>query len=152
TVALAVASVILIVAAARHLLATEQPLVDLRVLRIHSFGVASAGAALYWMVMAAVPFLSPLLFQTVFGWSAVKSGLVVLLVFVGNVGIKPATTVIYRRGGFRPVILTNVVIMTATTLACATFTSGTPIVVIGFVLLVSGVVRSVAMTGYSTLH
>ncbi|HEX3955476.1 MAG TPA: hypothetical protein VHZ03_02460, partial [Trebonia sp.] len=44
-----------------------------------------------WTAVAAVPFLLPLLFETVFGWSAIKSGVIVMFVFVGNIGIKPAT-------------------------------------------------------------
>ena len=43
-------------------------------------------------MVGAVPFLLPLLFQNVFGWSAVKSGASSCSLFVGNIGIKPATT------------------------------------------------------------
>ena len=57
------------------------------------------------MAIGAVPFLLPLLFENVFGWSAIKSGAVVLFVFVGNIGIKPATSYLLNRFGFRTVLL-----------------------------------------------
>ena len=75
--------------AVRHLLRAPAPLIDLRTLRIPTFRVAVASGSLSFMAIGAVPFLLPLLFENVFGWSAVKSGAIVLFVFVGNIGIKP---------------------------------------------------------------
>ena len=85
-------AVILLVVATWHLLRTAAPLVDLRTLRIPTFGNAMVGSSLIWLVIGAIPFLLPLLFQTVFGWSPIKSGGLVLFVFVGNVAI-PTTGV-----------------------------------------------------------
>ena len=50
-----------------------------------------------------------------FGWSPVKSGAVVLFVFVGNVGIKPATTFLYGRFGFRSMLITATLLLAAYT-------------------------------------
>src|SRR5690606_22943723 len=72
--ALGALSAALLVAAVRHLWAAEHPLVNLRTLRIASFGASIGGSALFWLAVGAVPFLLPLLFQEVFGWSPVKSG------------------------------------------------------------------------------
>ena len=66
------------------------------------------GSSLIWLVIGAIPFLLPLLFQTVFGWSPIKSGALVLFVFVGNIAIKPATSFLYRTYGFRRVLLAAV--------------------------------------------
>ena len=68
--------------AIRHLLRAKNPLVDLRTLRIATFRVSVGSGALSTMAIAAVPFMLALLFQNVFGWSPVKSGAVVLFVFV----------------------------------------------------------------------
>jgi EmrB/QacA subfamily drug resistance transporter len=150
-VALAVASATLLASAARHLLRTEAPLVNLRTLRIRTFGAAIAGSTMFWTVVGAIPFLLPLLFQTAFGWSPIKSGALVLFVFVGNIAIKPATTWLYNRFGFRTVLLAATGGLAATSLACGFLTSSTPLVVIALVALLSGVARSVGLTGYSTL-
>jgi MFS family permease len=87
----------------------------------------------------------------VFGWSPVKSGAVVLFVFAGNIGIKPATTPLLRRFGFRPVLMAATAGAAATMVAAGLFTSATPIVVIAAVALLSGAGRSAGLTCYSTI-
>jgi len=148
---LGLASVILLVVATWHLLRTAVPLVDLRTLRIPTFGNAMVGSSLIWLVIGAIPFLLPLLFQTVFGWSPIKSGALVLFVFVGNIAIKPLTTPMYGNYGFRRVLVAASVCLTMTTIGCAFLTAGTPLVAIALLALVSGAARSVSMTGYTTL-
>jgi EmrB/QacA subfamily drug resistance transporter len=138
-------------AAVRHLLAAPHPLVNLRTLQVDTFRSATGGSAIFWLVVGAVPFLLPLLFQEVFGWSPVKSGAVVLLVFVGNVGIKPATTFLYGRFGFRMMLITATVGLAASLVALAFVDESTWLVVTGLFVLVGGVARSVGLTGYSTL-
>jgi EmrB/QacA subfamily drug resistance transporter len=149
--ALGLASVVLLVVATWHLLRTEAPLVDLKTLRIPTFGNAMVGSSLIWLVIGSIPFLLPLLFQTVFGWSPIKSGALVLFVFVGNIAIKPLTTPMYSNYGFRRVLVAASVVLTLTTVGCALLTRDTPLVVIALLSLVSGAARSVSMTGYTTL-
>jgi MFS family permease len=141
----------LLAAAALHLLRARAPLLNLHTLRIPTFGAAIAGSSLFWLVIGAIPFLMPLLFQTVFGWSPIKSGAVVLFIFVGNIAIKPATTWLFNRFGFRTVLLVATSGLAATTLAAGLLTRGTPLVVIAIVALLSGIARSVGLTGYTTL-
>jgi MFS family permease len=150
-VSLGLGSVVLLVVATRHLLRTSAPVVDLRTLRIPTFANAMLGSSLIWLVIGAIPFLLPLLFQTVFGWSPIKSGALVLLVFVGNIAIKPLTTVMYSRYGFRRVLIVASACLTLTTVGCALLTAGTPVVAIALLALVSGAARSTSMTGYTTL-
>ncbi len=148
---LGLASIVLLVTAARHLLRTATPLLDLRTLRIPTFGNAMIGSSLIWLVIGAIPFLLPLLFQTVFGWSPIKSGALVLFVFVGNVAIKPATTRLYKAYGFKRVLLAACASLTLTTIGCALLTVGTPVIAIALLAVISGAARSVSMTGYMTL-
>lgn len=149
--ALLAAAALLLAAAARHLLRSRAPLIDLRTLRIRTFGHALVGSALAMMVIGAVPFLLPLLFQTAFGWSAIKSGAVVLFVFVGNIAIKPATTFLYGTYGFRRVLIASLTVLTTTTVGFALLDRNTPVAAIALLAVVSGAARSVAMTGYTTL-
>jgi EmrB/QacA subfamily drug resistance transporter len=148
---LGIGSVALLVVATRHLLRSEVPLIDLRTLRITTFGTAMLASSMIWLLIGTIPFLLPLLFQTVFGWSPIKSGALVLFVFVGNIAIKPATTPLYGNYGFRPVLLVSSVILTLTTIGCAFLTSATPLVAIALLSLIAGAARSVSMTGYNTL-
>ena len=89
----------------RTLLRAQHPLVNLRTLRVPTFRTAVGSGSLFRLSITAVPFLLTLLFQNAFGWSPVKSGALVLFVFVGNIAIKPATTPLLRRFGFRPVLV-----------------------------------------------
>ncbi len=147
----AILTAALLTLAVRHLLRAASPLIELRTLRIRTLRASVSGTTVYFAVNAAGPFLVPLLVEEVFGWSAVKAGAVVLLIFVGNIGIKPATTFLYRRFGFRTVLTVATATMAAT-MACLVFvTVGTPIALLGAVLLISGIARSVGATGYMTV-
>jgi EmrB/QacA subfamily drug resistance transporter len=137
--------------AVRHLLRVRHPLVDLRTLHIGTFRVAAGSGCLSVMAIGAVPFLLPLLFENVFGWSPVKSGAVVLFVFVGNIGIKPATTYVFNRWGFRTVLLVACLALAASICAAAFVTRQTPVAVIIVISVISGAARSVSMTAYNTL-
>ena len=149
--ALALASLLLLAAGARHMLRTSAPLLDLRTLKVPTFANAMVGSSLVWLVIGAIPFLLPLLFQTVFGWSPIRSGALVLFVFVGNIAIKPATAFLYRTYGFRRVLIVATICLSVTAIGCGLLTASTPLVAIALLTLVSGGARSVAMTGYSTL-
>ncbi|MDU8994279.1 DHA2 family efflux MFS transporter permease subunit [Streptomyces mirabilis] len=151
TVAVGALAAVALAAAVRHLLRTPHPLVNLRTLDVQSFRASALDGSLYMAVVAALPFLLPLLFQEVFGWSAVKSGAVVLFVFVGNIGVKPATTYLINRFGFRPLLIVSTLGLAVTTVACALFTRGTPVAVIAVVAVLSGVARSVGLSGYATI-
>jgi EmrB/QacA subfamily drug resistance transporter len=148
---LGVISGLLLLAGVRHMLRVPAPLLDLRTLKIPTFANAMLGSSLAWLVIGAIPFLLPLLFQTVFGWSPIKSGALVLFVFVGNIAIKPATSFLYRTYGFRRVLLAATVCLMVTAIGCGVLTARTPLVAIALLTLISGAARSVSMTGYTTL-
>jgi len=141
----------LLAAAIRHLLRAPDPLIDLHTLRIPTFRVAVTSGALSYMAIGAVPFLLPLLFENVFGWSPIKSGAVVLFVFAGNIGIKPATSYLLNRFGFRTILLAASLTLAASVAAAGLVTSRTPVLVIIVIAAVSGVGRSVGGTSYNTL-
>jgi EmrB/QacA subfamily drug resistance transporter len=147
----AVACAVVLLVAIAHLLRVPQPLMNLRTLRIPTFGAAVGGLAVFGIVVGAAPFLLSLLFQESFGWSAVKSGSVVLFVFVGNIAIKPATSFLFSRRGFRAMLVIATSGLAATMVAAAFVRASTPIPVIAAILLVSGVARSIGGTGYSTV-
>jgi EmrB/QacA subfamily drug resistance transporter len=145
------AAVALGIAAARHLLGADHPLLDLRVFRIGTFRVAHVSGSVYRATVYAVPFVLPLMLQVGFGWSAVHAGALVMLVFVGNLAIKPATTPLLHRFPFRAVIVVASTILAATMALCAVLTPATPLVLAGALLLVSGAARSVGFSAYVTL-
>ncbi|MGI5127297.1 MFS transporter [Pseudonocardia sp. CA-107938] len=149
-VALGVGAVAL-VAAVRHLLRAEFPLVDLRVLRTPTLRLQAAGGSVYRGTILAIPFLVPLFLQLGFGWTATAAGLAVVAVFVGNVGIKPITTPLMRRFGIRTVLLGSVGAGIACVLALAFVQRDTPVPVLLAVLLAGGVFRSIGFTAFNSV-
>ncbi|WNI16719.1 MFS transporter [Actinacidiphila sp. ITFR-21] len=151
TAAFGAAAAVLLALAVRHLLRAENPLLDLGTLRVQSFRASVSGGSSFWVAVSAVPFLLPLLFQEAFGWSAVRSGALVLFVFVGNIGIKPATGHLFGRFGYRSLLAVSGMVLAGSLVGCAFLTAGTPLWLIAALAVVSGAARSLGLTGYSTL-
>ncbi|MBV9489439.1 MAG: MFS transporter, partial [Verrucomicrobia bacterium] len=128
-----------------------QPLVNLFALRIRTFAVTILGGSLFRIAISVVPFLLPLLFQVGFGLSPFTSGLLVLAVFAGNLGMKTVTTPVIRRFGFRKVLIVNGFVTAASLFACALLKPDTPTAIIVAVLFFGGLCRSMQFTALNTL-
>jgi EmrB/QacA subfamily drug resistance transporter len=144
-------AVVLVGAAVWHLRRTAHPLIRFGVLRFRSLRITVTAGALYRMVITSVPFLLPLQFQLVFGWSPFTAGLMVAALFVGNLSIKPITTPLMRRFGIKRVLLVNGALSVGWFGLLALLGPGMPVWVIVVILYVSGALRSVGFTAYNTL-
>ena len=139
-------------AAWRHLQRAAHPLLDLAPLRVPSFAAANAGAGLVFRTtIAATPFLLPLLFQVAFGLTPLASGWLIMVYFFGNLAMKPATSAIVRRYGFRRILIVNGVLAGAAILACATLNPHSAAAFTLPVLLGAGLTRSMQFTCLNTL-
>ena len=138
-------------AALAHSRRHPTPLLDLGALRIRTYGVGVRGGSILRTAISAIPFLLPLLFQLGFGMKASTSGLLLLTLFVGNLGIKPATTPLLRRFGFRNILLVNGLILAASFAAMSGFTANTPVVLMVVVMVISGAARSMQFTALGTI-
>jgi EmrB/QacA subfamily drug resistance transporter len=134
-----------------HLRRAPHPLVNLRTLSNPTFRVTQLGGTGYMLVVGSMPFLLPLLFQTEFGWSPVKSGALTAFVFAGNVGIKPATTPLINRFGFRSVLIVSALGTAVLVAALGFVTASTPLALIALLALASGITRSTGFTVYTTV-
>ncbi|HKU36069.1 MAG TPA: MFS transporter [Paenarthrobacter sp.] len=128
------------------------PLFNLDVFGTRTFRATSTGGFIYRLTISSVPFLLPLMFQDGFGWDPLKAGVMVAAVFVGNIGIKPATTPIIRRFGFKPVLVFASLASAATFALCAFLTAQTPEPVIFGLLLLSGAFRSIGFSAYASVQ
>lgn len=139
------------VLAVRHLSRSAAPMVHLGSLVIPTFRISMGGGSLFRITISAVPFLLPLMLQVGFGMDPFHAGLLVLAVFAGNLAMKPATTPLIRRFGFRPVLVVNGLLSVFSLLFCAFLTPGTPDWLIMLLLFLGGLSRSMQFTGISTL-
>lgn len=144
-------AVVLLGWAVRHLLRTDEPLVQLTVLREQTLQITVTAGSLYRMVITAVPFLLPLQYQVVFGWTPLSAGLMVAALFLGNLTIKPATTPLMRRFGIRKVLLVNGIASVGCFGLLALLRPGLPVVLMAVILYVSGALRSIGFTAYASL-
>ncbi|MGN6445742.1 MFS transporter [Amnibacterium sp.] len=131
---------------------TAHPLLSLDALRIPTFRASNLGGGVYRLVISALPFLYTLLFQVGFGWSASLAGVLVVAVFAGNIGVKPLTSAIIRRFGFRTTIVGSSVAGAAIAIGSVLLDAATPIPVIVLLLVVGGAFRSIGFTAYNSLQ
>lgn len=128
------------------------PLLHLDALSLRTFRVGNVSGAVYRMMITAAPFLFALQFQVSFEWSALIAGTAVIAVFAGNVGVKPFTTPIIRRLGFRTTLVISTACGVLLLAVCAVFTPDLPFALIAVILFFGGVFRSIGFSAYNTLQ
>lgn len=146
-----VAAVVLLAGAVWRLLTAPAPLVQLRVLKVHTLRITVVAGSLYRLVITAVPFLLPLQFQLEFGWTPLAAGVMTAALFAGNLTIKPVTTPLMRRFGIRTVLLANGLASVACFGLLAVLRPGLPVAAMVVVLYLSGALRSIGFTAYNSL-
>jgi EmrB/QacA subfamily drug resistance transporter len=135
----------------RHARRATHPLLDLTPFALPTFAITVRGGLLIRTAISAAPFLLPLMFQLAFGLDPLASGLLLLAVFAGNLGMKPATSAVLKTFDFRRTLLVNGSLAMATIMACGLMTPDTPKVLIVAVLFVSGLSRSMQFTTVNAL-
>jgi EmrB/QacA subfamily drug resistance transporter len=146
------AAVVLAIVSWRWLRQSAHPLLRFGALRKPSFRAGNVGGSVYRMVISAAPFLLPLMFQVGFGWSPVLAGSLVVLLFVGNLGIKPATSPLIRRFGFRAVLIVSIGAGAIVFGLIATLSAASPLPFVVALLLLSGAFRSIGFSAYNSLQ
>ncbi len=139
------------VLAVAHFRRAAAPLIDLATLKIKTFAITISGGSLFRIAISVSPFLLPLMFQVGFGLSAFRSGLLMLGLFAGNLGMKTVTTPMLKRFGFRNILIVNGILTAFLILACAALSPQTPRSIIIFVLFLNGLCRSMQFTSLSTI-
>ncbi len=134
-----------------HLRRAAHPLVDLSAFGVRTFRVSVVGGSLFRIAISTAPFLLPLMFQLAFGLGMVTSGFLMLALFAGNLGMKPATGFVLRRLGFRGALRVNGVLVALGFVACAMLSPTTPLPAMVAVLVFCGMCRSMQFTALNTL-
>ncbi len=134
-----------------HARRMDYPIIDLGLLKIPTFLVATLGGGLYRMGIGALPFLLAMLLQVVFGLSPFASGMLTFTSAAGALFMKTTATPIIRRLGFRSVLISNGVISSFIMMSYALFRPTTPHFFIVTALLLGGFFRSLQFTALGTL-
>lgn len=143
----AVAGAIYLIHAGRR----ERPILQLRLLRIPTFGLSVFGGSVFRVGSGALPLLLPLMLQVGFGKSAFAAGLLTFISAVGAFAMKFTARGIIRAFGFRAVLIGNGVIAAVLTSLYGIFRPESSEVLILAILLASGFFRSLQFTSLNAL-
>jgi EmrB/QacA subfamily drug resistance transporter len=138
-------------ASLRHFRRQRFPLLDFAVLRRPSFRMTILSGSLFRSAIMANPFLLPLFFQLGLGMSAARAGGLVATGMLGNVGMKPLTSAVLRRFGFRRTMVGNGLIAAAGFAICGWIGLATPDWAIALLLIGCGMARSMQFTALNTI-
>jgi EmrB/QacA subfamily drug resistance transporter len=127
------------------------PLIDVTTLRIPTFSVTVVTGTLTRIGIGAVPYLLPLLFQIGFGLTAFRSGLLLLVSALGNLGMKALTTPILKRYGFRGAAIAGSSLCGLFTIVCGLLTPDSPLAWVLLVVFAYGCMRSLQFSTLATL-
>lgn len=132
---------------ARHALATEYPLLDLRLLRLPIFRVSVVAGSFFRLGQGAVPFLFPLMLQLSFGLSPFESGMVTFVAAIGALSAKFVANWIFKSWGFKYPLVIASLVSTLGILVMGFYVPGTPIPLILGILVFTGFWQSTFWTG-----
>ncbi len=149
--ALVVIGLVLCVLYVRHARVTENPILDLGLLRIETFRAGVVGGSLFRIGVGAVPFLLPLMFQLAYGMSAFESGLITFVAAAGAIFMKFGAARLIRRFGFRRLLLVNGLLASISISAMGLLSSATPYLIAVALLFAGGFLRSLQFTALNAM-
>jgi EmrB/QacA subfamily drug resistance transporter len=134
-----------------HARRTENPVIDLKLLKIPTFRAGVLGASFFRIGVGAMPFLLPLMLQLSFGLTPFQSGMLTFASAGGALLMKATAAPVIRTFGFRRVLIVNALISTLFMGVNGFFTAVTPHAIIFAVLLAGGFFRSLEFTAVNAL-
>lgn len=135
----------------QHMKTCPFPVLDFRLMRVPTFRVSVFSGAASRLAVGALPFLMPALLQIGMGLDPVRSGLIVFAAPIGAMCIRPYVPVIFRRFGFRRVMMTLGWGAGATFALIACFPIGWPYWILTVILLLSGIVQATQFSAYNAI-
>ncbi|MDR0899238.1 MAG: MFS transporter [Lactobacillaceae bacterium] len=144
--------VLLILITYVHLKKSSNPLFSISALTIKTFRISQTGGTLFNITVAGLPYVLTILLQTIFGWSAAKTGWYIMFIFIGNIGIKPFTNPIIRKLGFKGALISSLGSLILSAVGLSFINKETPAMIIMFLALISGAGRSLTFTAYNGLQ
>jgi EmrB/QacA subfamily drug resistance transporter len=135
----------------RHARRVSDPILDVSLLRIPTFGLSVAAGNLARITQGAQPFLLPLLFQIGLGLSAATTGTIMMASAVGALAMKPIAPAIIRRFGYRDTLTIVTLAASIGYASCAFFRPDWPLAAIVAILVASGFFMSFLFTAYNAV-
>jgi len=149
--ALLLLSTVLLLAYAWHDGRTRFPLLRLALFRTRTFRIAVLGGFITRLGVGGMPLLLPLLFQLGMGLPAWQSGLLMMPMAIGAMGMKVLSTALLRHFGYRRVLVLNTVLVGATIGSYSFVGPGTTFGLIVALGLTLGLVNSLQFSSMNSM-
>jgi MFS family permease len=146
-----VPGLILLWATLSHARRHPEGLIDLSLIRFPTFASVATGGGLFFVSIASMPFLLPLLLQIGFGMTAFVSGMVTLASALGGLFVKRLAPGVLRRFGYRHTLIATSLGVASAMLLCALTTGYIPTVLTGVLLFGFGLLRSLQFSSLNTM-
>ena len=117
---------------------SSHPAIDISYFRKPAFSAAVAAIALVFFALMGVTFFSAFYLQSVRGYSALQSGLLILPLAVAQMVFAPRARLVVDRFGAKAVCTVGMLLVAAGLAAFALFGAGTPVWVMCLVFFVQG--------------
>jgi EmrB/QacA subfamily drug resistance transporter len=127
------------------------PLLHLTLFHVSTFRAAVSGSFFTRLGIGGIPFLFPLLYQVGFGFTAIQSGLLMMPQALAAMSLKFTMPRILSRFGYRPVLISNTVMLGLLILLFATIGVETPVWLIVVQVFCFGFFTSLQYTSMNTL-
>ena len=134
-----------------HARRVDNPILDLKLLKLPTFRVSVTGGSLFRIGVGAVPFLLPLMMQQGLGYSPIESGFITFVSAAGSLGMRTMSKQVLRRFGFRKVLVWNTLIASFFMCLCGLFSSDSSRAFMMTVIFLGGVFRSLQFTALNTI-
>jgi len=135
----------------RHARTAKDPILDISLMKIPTFGTSVIAGAITRLTQGAHPYLLPLMMQLGFGLSAAQSGTMTLATALGSIAAKPIAPKLLRRFGFRDTLMVNGIFASAGYAVCGLFRPGWPLPLMFVIMICSGFFMSIQFTGFNTI-
>lgn len=129
----------------------QDPILQLSLFRIQTFSAATLGGFFMRLMIGGTPFLLVLLFQVGFGMSPLTAGWFIFAIAIGALLMRFTSIQMFRRFGFRMVLIVNGALASLSYMAIAFLRPSTSYWLIAALLILHGYLRSVQMTGLNAL-
>lgn len=134
-----------------HAKKSSSPIFPLSLFNIHTFKIGIIGNLISRLGISAAPFLTPLLLQVAFGYSAIYAGLMLIPMAVASLTMKTFVPPILRIFGYRRVLMINTIVVGAIIMAMALLSKDSPMILFAGLLFCLGATNSLQFTSMNSI-
>jgi|APCry1669190156_1035279.scaffolds.fasta_scaffold04744_2 EmrB/QacA subfamily drug resistance transporter len=134
-----------------HAQRVDNPIIDLKLLRIRSFAASITGGGLFYIGTTSFVFLIALVLQLGFGFSAFHAGLTTLAGAAGSLTTRFVFPHVLRFFGFQHLLISNAILMGVYLIMCGFFDPSMPFPLMLVLLFIGGYARSTQFTAVQSL-